>query len=268
MADGDIGARVRRAALWGPALAALALLCWFAARWTWVILAPRAAEDIAPRETIDLRAERDAAIGAGLFGRRQEFAEQAKPLTPLNLKLLGVFAARGGAQSYAVLNLNGKGGELTAAGKELSPGVVLHEVHPDHVLISREGLVERVEFPGAARGARAQFNLDVRQTAANQLSFSRSTLDQALQSPGQLAQLGALKVEPGSGVTISQAPPGSLAQKLSLQPGDQIQRVNGQAVGSYEDLARLYQQFTGTGEVTLEGTRNGAPLKLSYVVQP
>lgn len=251
-------------------LGALTLLCWLLAHWTWVILQPQTvrAEPALPGVT-DLRAARDAVIGARLFGLQGEAGAEAKPVTTLNLKLRGVFAAHVRSGSYAVLSLNDKPAEVTAEGGEVSSGIVLYAVHRDHVVIRRQGVLERVDFPETARaGSSGGFNLEVRKTGAAEYSFSRDTLNQALQSPGQLAQLGTLTVSPGAGVTISQAPPGSLAQKLSLQPGDRIERVNGQGVETYEDLARLYQQFTSTGQVTLEGSRGGAPLKLSYTVQP
>src|SRR5437868_4433835 len=79
--------------------------------------------------------------------------------------------------------------------------------------------------------------------ANNDFSFARKDLDTALRDPGQLGYLGQIGVAPGGGVRLDAAPPGSLAAKLGLQPGDVIRRVNGQSISSPGDLARLYQQF-------------------------
>ena len=137
-------------------------------------------------------------------------------------------------------------------------------------MIRRQGVLERVDFPERANatGAAPAFGLNVQPQGAGAFSFSRDSLNRSLQDPAQLSQLGALNVVPGAGVVIAEAPAGSLAQKLSLQPGDTIRIVNGEPVTSQEDLLRLYQKFTSTGQVTLEGVRKGAPLKLSYTVNP
>jgi S1-C subfamily serine protease len=64
------------------------------------------------------------------------------------------------------------------------------------------------------------------------------------------------------------APSGSLAQKLGLQPGDIIKKVNGQNVASPGDLARLYTQFATLSLVQAEVQRGTATLQLSYAIQP
>lgn len=245
-------------------LASLATLGWVLARTTWLVAVPATADAVRPVQGIDLAAARNAVTGLSLFQRAGGAKQPAAAPTRLNLRLLGLYAAHAG-RSYAVLSLDGKRGELAAQGGEVAPGIVLERVARDHVMIRRQGQLERVDFPAGAAGG---FNLEVRHAPSGAMSFSRDTLNQALQSPGQLAQLGALSVSPGVGVTIVEAPPGSLAQKLSLHPGDLIHRVNGQPVSTEADLARLYRQFSSAGEITLEGTRNGAALKLSYVVEP
>jgi len=73
---------------------------------------------------------------------------------------------------------------------------------------------------------------------------------------------------PGGGVRMEAAPPGSLAQKLGLQPGDVIKKVNGQAVASTGDLARLYTQFATTSAIQAEVQRGPATVQLSYSIQP
>ena len=47
-----------------------------------------------------------------------------------------------------------------------------------------------------------------------------------------MGYLGKIGVPPGGGVRLDEAPPGSLANRLGLQPGDVVKRVNGQAVAT------------------------------------
>jgi general secretion pathway protein C len=73
---------------------------------------------------------------------------------------------------------------------------------------------------------------------------------------------------PKGGVRMDAAPPNSLAQKLGLQPGDVIKKVNGQAVASTGDLARLYTQFATLSMIQAEVQRGNATVQLSYSIQP
>jgi S1-C subfamily serine protease len=67
---------------------------------------------------------------------------------------------------------------------------------------------------------------------------------------------------------MDSAPPNSLAQKLGLMPGDVIKKVNGQAVASAGDLARLYTQFGTLSMIQAEVERGSSTVQLSYSIQP
>lgn len=255
------------------ALGALTILCWMLAQWTWLFVAPTPPVAVmTPEPAVDLPAARDTVVRAALFDSGVSVADrEVIARTTQNVKLVGVLESSAGrGPSLAVMNLNGKANELYAEGKEMASGIVLHRVSRDHVVIRREGVLERVDFPdrSAAAGRAPGFNLSVQQQAPGQYSFSRDTLNRALQDPGQLAQLGGLAVVPGAGAVVGQVPAGSLMEKLGLQPGDTIKTVNGELLNSADDLLRLYQKFSTTGQVTLEGARAGAPLKLTYAVNP
>ena len=51
-----------------------------------------------------------------------------------------------------------------------------------------------------------------------------------------------LKARPGGGIVVEAVPPGSVAGQLRLQVGDAIITVNGNPVGSPEEVARMYQE--------------------------
>jgi S1-C subfamily serine protease len=108
----------------------------------------------------------------------------------------------------------------------------------------------------------------VSRSGPNDFTFSRNDLESALKDPGQLKFLGRIGVPPGGGVRLDEAPPGSLAARLGLQPGDIIRKVNGQAVSSAGDLARLHQQFSTTSLVQAEVQRGTATLQINYTINP
>ena len=250
-------------------VALVLLLAYQLAYWTWVFLAP-AASSAAPRASNDV----DLAAVAALFGAAAP-GQRGGPAAA-GLRLKGVVAPTPGTEASAIFS-TGSGRDVSVfIGGEVQPGAKLAEVHPDHVLLSRGGVEERIDLEerralqAAPRGGAARaggFKLNVARTGTNSYALSRKELDDALRDPNQLNYLGAIGVPPGGGVRMEQAPPGSLAQKLGLQPGDVIRKLNGQAVASPGDLARLYTQFNTLSAVQAEVQRGSSTVQLSYAIQ-
>lgn len=251
-------------------IALVLVLAWQLAHWTWVFLAPAATAAVpAARDGVDL-----AAV-AKLFGAAPP-ATGSGP-SGSGLKLKGVIAPTPGVEASAIFS-TGAGKDIAVyVGREVQPGVKLAEVNPDHVFVSRAGVRERIDLearrPGDAQpsgrpGRVAGFKVNVARSGTNSFSLSRKELDDALRDPNQLNYLGQIGMPPGGGVRMEQAPPGSLAQKLGLQPGDIIRKVNGQGVASPGDLARLYTQFATLSSVQAEVLRGSSTVQLSYSIQP
>jgi general secretion pathway protein C len=77
-----------------------------------------------------------------LFGRNP-LAEAAVS----NYQLKGVVVAARAVDSAAILSADGKPSQTIAVGKEMSPGVILQEVHTTHIVISEAGAIKRVDLP-------------------------------------------------------------------------------------------------------------------------
>ena len=247
-------------------VAALVLvLAWQLAYWTWRFVAPPAnvAAAQGPAAEVDLDAI------ARLFG-----ATHAAGASVASLRLKGVIAPTPGTTAGAIFaGANGRDVAVLPGG-EPQAGVRLAEVYPDYVVVTRDGVRERIdlEAPKATtlaskNGAATRgFHLDVARTGQNDYAFARRDLDQALRDPNQLNYLGQIGTAPGGGVQLSAAPAGSLASKLGLQSGDVIRRVNGQPIASQGDLARLYQTFATTNTIQAEIERGGQVVRLSYQI--
>jgi general secretion pathway protein C len=247
-------------------VALVLVLAWQLAYWTWVFVAP-------PR--VDAGAARPAAVVdlaqiARLFGAA---APAGGPSGDLVLK--GVVAPTPGVAASAIFAPRAGRDVSVFIGDEVRPGVKLVEVDPDHVIVERAGVRERIDLASAkstlpVRSAIAQtrgFRLNVAREGANRFTLSRHELDEALRDPAQLQFLGQIVMPPGGGVRMEAAPAGSLAAKLGLQSGDVIKKLNGQDVASTGDLARLYQQFATLSLVQAEVQRGNALLQLSYQIQ-
>jgi general secretion pathway protein C len=252
------------------AIVALTLVLAFQlAHWTWVFVAP-------PEVATTPRADEgvDMAAIAKLFGAAPPSSGVA---STSGLRLKGVVAPDGGPIASAIFS-TGSGKDIAVfVEREIQPGLTLLEVKPDHVIVSRNGARERIDLDAARSTAMANargggrpggFRINVARAGESSYSFSRRELDEALRDPNQLSYLGAIGMPPGGGVRMEAAPSGSLAQKLGLQPGDIIRKINGQPVAGSGDLARFYQQFATTSVINAEIQRGSQTLQLSYAIQP
>jgi general secretion pathway protein C len=248
-------------------IALVLVLAWQLAYWTWAFVAPLSATSAAPAPTaVDL-----AAI-ARLFGASAPSGAGNTSVDGWSLK--GVVAPTPGVAASAIFAPRAGKDISVFIGAEVSPGVKLVEVDPDHVIVSRGAVRERIDLeaphstgtPQVAARARG-FRLNVSRSGTNQYALSRHELDEALRDPGQLEYLGQIGMPRGGGVRMDAAPAGSLAAKLGLQPGDVISKVNGQAVTSTGDLARLYQQFATISQIQAEIRRGNATVQLTYQIQ-
>jgi len=222
---------------------------------------------------LDTQSAARAVTAANLFGASAPVAQGPAQATSLNIKLKGVYAASGKFFSFAVMSVDGRPDTGVIAGSEIKPGVKLQEVNADHILISHDGVTERVDLGAGASSAVALARpagvatLNVQPTAANTYQVSRQDFVGLLQDPRQLLVLAQLGSGPNGGILITDAAPGGVFSKLGLRQGDIIQKINGQAVNGKDDLLKLAANSPNTPDVNVEGTRNGQPLRLTYNVQ-
>ena len=69
------------------------------------------------------------------------------------------------------------------------------------------------------------------------------------------------------GLPITSVPPGSILERLGLQPGDVIRTVNGEAVASEADVARIVQQRGAQGTFVAEVQRGGMTIPIAVSPQ-
>jgi hypothetical protein len=128
-------------------LALVAALAAAAAHWTWIAIAPRTIAS----STLSAVPE---AAGAGPMVRRELFGaapggaagEAQSGGARSRLKLLGVLSPGSPGAGRAILALENAKPKTVAVGEALAPGVILEEVHRDHVLVSRGGVGEKVSL--------------------------------------------------------------------------------------------------------------------------
>jgi len=125
-------------------IALVAALAFSLAHWTWAALTPRAVAATALAEQIDAQ-PRAPVLERHLFGVTLGDAQSAAS-SGGGLALLGVFSGREPGAGRAILARQGSRPVSVVAGESIAEGLVLREVHPDHVIIQRDGVPERIDL--------------------------------------------------------------------------------------------------------------------------
>ena len=118
---------------------------------TWLAIAPRPAG--APSVVAQSAQPQSGALAARqIFGAPSGEPTAKRANTASGLVLLGVLSSPEPGAGRAILGMKGTRPVLVASGEPIADGVVLHEVHPDHVVVLRQGVAERLELErGASR---------------------------------------------------------------------------------------------------------------------
>jgi len=284
-----------------PTLATLALLVaggFLAARWVTYFAAPAEAPPPPALERPQLGAAAQTLAAAQLFGA----APAGETVSSLNVKLRGVFAGGGTGTGYAIVNAGGRD-QATRIGAEVVPGVTLEAVHAGHVVLRRAGALERVNLEERTSARAAAPPARYAQAAppaprpapapaagATPPSPQPSGPGARFKRPEPYAPVGDVPTEPQpppatapatapapkppaprplsggapQGLVIQAVPPGSMLERIGLQPGDVVRSVNGEAVASEADVARVLQSRGAQGvPLTAEVQRGGMTVPIA-----
>ena len=169
--------------------------------------------------------------------------------TPEGLKLHGVTGAG------AIIAMADGRQRLVAVGREVLPGLVLAENHPDHVLL-RSGASEfRLDFTGASAAGGAP---------ASALAHAGSASEAAIRAETLNYRLGLAPRRTGGRVTGHVVRPGArlpALERAGLQAGDVILRVDGSEFDQ-ERMLELPWTIAQSGRVRFEIERGGRPMRL------
>ena len=117
-------------------------LCASTAYWAMQFIKPTQRAVAAPPQAIQAEPSLDAA--ASLFG------SHATSTVSSNIQLKGVVVSSNPSESVAILLADGKPAQSVRVGSEVLPDITVKEVHRDHVLLSENDTLKRVELPQSA----------------------------------------------------------------------------------------------------------------------
>jgi general secretion pathway protein C len=287
-------------ASWRPALVALNLLlltmiAYFAARITAsgitarverpvsdAMVAAVAAPAVAgaqPESAYALIYERD--VFNAVKGAPAERSGSDAKRSDLNVKLWGTAIAHDPTQSYAIIeDQAARRQALYRVGDSILDTATLLRVEWDRVILERNGEEEVLELAtttgpptaGAANAAAsAAAGERIRKTADDKFVIDRRELEKTVANLNEVfTQARAVPYfEDGKtiGFRVFAIKPGSVFEKIGLQNGDVVQRVNGVELNDPTKALSLFTELQNEGHIALDLQRNKATKNFSYEIR-
>lgn len=198
---------------------------------------------------------------------------ETAPATSLNLMLKGIVAVRPMRRALAVIAERGGSTEqLYSQGEEISSNVVIREIHPDRVIISRAGVLETLFLEGfqkpspqnptatAPRSKASSDYIQPRGDGTNWLIKQDYWEEKLADVPGLAKEVGVEVYSENSqqkGYRLVAVQNSKLLNNLGLLPGDILLSVNGRPMNSIQEGLTAYQQVKNGGQINVEINRNG-----------
>lgn len=217
-------------------------------------------------------------IQGDLFGVAAAKPVVTKPVvrsvvnSPLNIKLLGTVVA--GDNSAAVVATAGKRQQVLFIGSELQPGVTLHEVLSDAIVLDRGGNLEKVmmqksgEIESRAISQRLKPDAPVR--SASSAPVASALKMPTIASDEFMKLLSQARVTPhfvngkAEGFVVTHVAPDSIYAQAGVENGDVVRKVNGQVISSAQQAMGIYQSLQKGGVIDVELLRAGQVQRLRY----
>ncbi|ETX07654.1 MAG: hypothetical protein ETSY2_09990 [Candidatus Entotheonella gemina] len=210
--------------------------------------------------------------------------------TPLQLKLTGTATSDDG-RNYAFIEDAATRGhqQLYQVGDVIQNRIII-EIRDDCVILEQNGKYEQLCFPnhqdsatitpGRQRVSRTQSetaeedeesNEDVVQIDDATWRIRRQLMQEQFANLGGLSQQARVMphIEHGEtrGFRFTNLKANSLLQKIGLQQGDVLQKVNGITITSMQDAMQAYAQLQQAGTVRLEILRRNRASTLTYEIR-
>lgn len=216
---------------------------------------------------------------ANIFGVSEKAVSQKQtkaPVTKLNLSLKGVLAADPMARASAII-AQGKSGkeDIYSVGDRVPGGVLIKEIHPEHVLLERNGQLETLQLEkisgvdgfkstGKSRNT-GSLSLDRSPGAA--LKQIRGDILKNPTSFGEYA-LPVIVKENGKqiGYRLKPQKKGELLSELGIQSTDVITEINGVKLDKPQNGISALRKLSTAKNLNIVVKRNGAEVPLNITL--
>ncbi|WP_129645833.1 type II secretion system protein GspC [Peristeroidobacter agariperforans] len=185
------------------------------------------------------------------------------PASQANLVLSAVFASEDPAKGLAIIGESAQAAKVFAVGSMVRPGLKLHSVYIDRVILDRSGNLEALSLP-KRNSAALVIN---RPPTPQQNPVAENLRRMAETNPSAFAEI--IRPQPvfANGVQRGYRvyPGRNRAQfsKLGLVPGDLILAINGTPLDDPQRGAEIFNTIGSAGQVNVTVERNGQTQDLS-----
>lgn len=232
--------------------------------------------------------------GSSPFTEMPEIPEEITgevAITPLNLTLVGTIV---GEDSIALIRNNSTGTTDLYRTNDFLPqdGAQIYRIEPTRVLIRRQDRIESLELfekfvissaqpsdfrlgiPRKEERRTAQVgevDINVRQVGDGKFEVNRDDLERATSNLGLM--MTQARIVPNivageiKGYKIFAIKPGSIYDKIGIQNGDVIERVNGMELSTPENALQFFQQLKNETRFVIDLERNGQKLTFTYKIR-
>ncbi len=211
----------------------------------------------------------------GVSGRSASQQQSKAPETRLNLTLKGVLAAKPMNLGSAIIAQGRTGKEKTyGVGDKLPGGVKIKEIHPEYVVLERNGQLETLKLQkisgvtGFNSTARTSSNLNSNRSPAAALSSIRRDILKNPASFGDYALPVVVKVNGKQiGYRLQPQQKGEMLAELGIQPSDVIVEINGVKLDKPQNGISALRKLSTAKNLTIIVKRNGAEIPLNITLQ-
>lgn len=252
---------------------------------SWSLFAPT--EDITITQTTTSRAKSTnnktsnqafrQLTSAHLFGvvtNQKSAAPTTAPKTKLNLILKGVLSAENNSGASAIIS-QGKNGkeDIYSIDDKISSGVIIKEIHPEHVVLERQGRRETLELI-KTESKNSIISRNRGQSQAFQRNPSSALKDirkNILKNPASFSQYATPIIARENGKQIGyklQAKGNSvLLNEMGIEPGDVITSVNDIRLDNPQNAIGALRKLSSANQIDLMVKRNGVEVPLNIQLQ-
>ena len=203
------------------------------------------------------------------------------PRSSINARLLGTLVSFPPQWSLASLQNNvGTQKIISVAIGDMVEGASVLSIERDRVIVLNNGQREYIDAntPAVAQSpsspsetSRADASSDIREVSPNNYEIPRNELEKTLGNLNDIAMqariMPAFKDGVSQGFRLYSIRPNSLYQKIGIQNGDIVKRINGFDLNSPEKALELYSKLRDSSRIDIEIERNGNPIKKTYNIR-
>ena len=218
---------------------------------------------------------------AHLFGiaetKKAALSTDNAPETKLNLTLKGVLAAGSTPIASAIIarGSNGKE-EIYGIDDKIPGGITLREIHPEHVILERQGRLETLRMQKSKGSGQVSLNNKFQSSATSTISTASSRKlknirNDIIRNPASFSKYAVPVVVRENGKQIGyrlQAKQNSdLLVQAGLKPSDVIISVNGTRLNDMKNSISALNALRTANNINITVKRNGTEVPLNIQLQ-